>query len=92
MGKSSIRLSCLHVKHGLVLRACYARPVPKKLTLEDAARMGGHARADSLTDKERTAIATKAGQAGGPARAKALTKKRRSEIARAAAKARWGKM
>jgi len=58
-------------------------------------RLGGIARAESLTPEELAAISRKAGKKGGKkggkARAKALTPAERSEISRKAAAARWAK-
>ena len=50
-------------------------------------RLGGKARAEALTSKERSESARKAGKARG----EKLTKKQRSDIARKAAAARWKK-
>lgn len=63
----------------------------KAKSIVDVARLGGKARAASLTEKERVAIAKMGGNIGGQARAKALSAKKRSAIAKKAAKARWGK-
>ena len=52
--------------------------------------IGGRARAENMSAKERSEAARNAGLAGGPARAKSLTKAQRSAIAKKAAAARWG--
>jgi len=66
----------------------------KKLSTEErqeTARLGGRARAASLSSELRSSISQKAGQVGGKARAEKLSPKRRSDIARKAAAARWAK-
>lgn len=66
----------------------------KRLSAEErkeTARLGGQARAASLSSELRSSISQKAGQVGGKARAQKLSGKRRSEIARKAAAARWAK-
>jgi hypothetical protein len=67
----------------------------KKAKLRGHAReirsLGGKARMESMSDKERSEFASAGGKAGGKARAEKLSSKRRSEIARAAAEARWKK-
>ena len=66
----------------------------KKMTARErsaVAKLGGLARAASLSEEQIALISSKAGLAGGKARARALTKEQRSEIARKAAAARWGK-
>ena len=64
------------------------RKNPAAVTL---GKLGGAARAKSLSQERQTEIGRAAGKLGGAARAKALTKKQRSEIASKAAKARWAK-
>jgi hypothetical protein len=67
----------------------------KKAKLRGQAReirsLGGKARMESMSDRERSEFASTGGKAGGKARAEKLSSKRRSEIARAAAEARWKK-
>jgi hypothetical protein len=64
------------------------------VTLSEHARrigpLGGKARMEQMSDKERSEFGRIGGQAGGPARAKKLSAKRRKEIAQKAAIARWG--
>ena len=54
-------------------------------------RLGGKARAESLTKDALVAISAKAGSVGGKARAAKLSAKQRKAIAKAGAEARWGK-
>lgn len=54
-------------------------------------KLGGRARIDSLSPKERSEFARKGGKAGGKARAAKLTKEQLSAIGQKAAAARWAK-
>jgi hypothetical protein len=70
-------------------------PRKKELTLAEhiqrIAPSGGKARMASLSQAERTALATKGGLVGGKARARTLSARKRSAIAKQAAVARWGR-
>ncbi len=63
---------------------------PKNPAAVELGRLGGKARADALSSKEKKAIAIKASKAAKKARKK-LTPEQRKEAARNAAKARWAK-
>jgi general stress protein YciG len=56
-----------------------------------AGKVGGKARAASLSPERRSEIAGMGGAAGGKARAKSLTKEQRRAIASKAGAARWAK-
>lgn len=69
---------------------CYDRRMTRKVSrpwLEDAARLGGLARAKALTAAERSDAAREASRAKN----RRMTKAERSEAARKAVRARWAK-
>jgi hypothetical protein len=72
-----------------------ARKKANQITLAEhvarIGRLGGLARAESLSPEERSESSRKAGRVGGRARARKLSSAKRRAIAQRAAKARWGK-
>ena len=72
-----------------------ARKKASQITLAEhvarIGRLGGLARAESLSPEQRSESSRKAGRVGGRARAAKLTAKQRKAIAKKAAAVRWGK-
>jgi hypothetical protein len=59
------------------------------MTVADAGKLGGKARAENLSPAALSVIGRKGGLVGGTARAQVLSARKRSAIAKAAAQARW---